>query len=163
MQRPTLRTVLLALTLAGCSADSPTDPVSPNYARHATPFAGDCELVSQPPVPISQGVVSQVDTGECNVTHLGKATYFSDKVINFVTGTQSFDGSYTAANGDILYVSGAGTNAFVGPGRVAFQAQITFEGGTGRFSDATGSATIAGEADVVNRRSQFTTSGTITY
>jgi hypothetical protein len=163
MQTPTLRPMMLVLALAGCSADSLTDPVSLNYAMQATPFTGSCELVAQPPQPISPGVVSQVNTGDCIVSHLGKSTYFSENVINFTTGTQTFQATYTAANGDLLYANGNGTNQFVGPGQVAFQAQITLEGGTGRFADATGSTTIAGTADVVNRTSQFSTSGTIAY
>jgi hypothetical protein len=38
-----------------------------------------------------------------------------------------------------------------------------FEGGTGRFAGASGTATITGEADQVNARSSFTTTGTISY
>lgn len=163
MPRPTLRPMTLVLALAGCSADSSTDPLSLNYAMEPAPVAGRCELVAQPPEPISPGVVRQVNLGQCIVTHLGKSTYFSENVINFATGTQTIQATFTAANGDLLYAEGSGTNQFVGPGRVAFQANITFEGGTGRFADAAGAATIAGEADVVNRQSQFTAEGNIAY
>lgn len=163
MQTVSLRPMMLVLVLAGCSADSSTDVPSLNYAMQATPFTGRCELVAQPPQPISPGVVRQVNVGDCIVSHLGKSTYLSENVISFATGTQTFQASYTAANGDLLYATGTGTNQFVGPGRVAFHAQVTFEGGTGRFADASGSATISGEADVVTLRSQFTTAGTIAY
>jgi hypothetical protein len=47
------------------------------------------------------------------------------------------------------------------PGRVAIQETVTFEGGTGRIASASGTATITGEADPVNARSSFTTTGTI--
>jgi hypothetical protein len=163
MQRVTLLPVLLVIALAGCSADAATDAPSLNYAMQANPFTGSCELVSQPPQPISPGVVRQVNVGDCIVSHLGKSTYISENVINFATGTQTFQGSYIAANGDLLYFNGNGTNQLVAPGQVAFEAEVTFQGGTGRFADATGSATVAGAADVISRTSQFATSGTIAY
>lgn len=155
--------VLLGLISVACSADSATDAVSLSYGMQPAPFVGSCKLLSEPPQPIGPGVISQVDTGECTISHLGKSTYTSAKVIDFVAGTQTFQGMYVAANGDVLNVSGNGTNQLVAPGRVAFTAQMEFQGGTGRFADASGSATIEGEADVVNRRSQFTASGSIAY
>lgn len=71
--------------------------------------------------------------------------------------------TYIAASGDLLYANGSGTSQPVAPGRVAFQSTVTFEGGTGRFASASGTATITGEADLVNARSSFTTTGTIRY
>jgi hypothetical protein len=87
----------------------------------------------------------------------------SPTILNFVAGTQTIQGTYIAVNGDLLYANGSGTSQLVAPGRVAFQASVTFEGGTGRFASASGTATITGEADVVNGRSHFTTTGTISY
>ncbi|MEX2281130.1 MAG: hypothetical protein WEE89_01455 [Gemmatimonadota bacterium] len=163
MRRLPLHPILLGLVLAGCSTDSATDPLSTSFAMVATPFSGRCALAIQPPTPISPGIVRQIDIGTCPFTHLGLSTYISDKVINFITGTQTLQNTYIAANGDRLYANGSGTNQLVAPGRVAFSADVTFAGGTGRFSNATGSATVTGEADLVNARSKFTTSGTIAY
>jgi hypothetical protein len=107
--------------LTACAADSPADPLSPQLAMVPTPFRGSCELVIQPPEPISPGVVRQIDIGDCRMSHLGRATFISDKIINFVAGTQTIEGTYIAANGDLLYANGSGTSQLVAPGRVAFQ------------------------------------------
>ena len=163
-----LRPIMLVLALAGCSADALTDatPVNfepVNFDMVPTPFTASCDLVNDPPQPISPGVVRQINRGDCIIAHLGKSTYYSENIINFTTGTQSIEAIYTAANGDLLYANGSGTNQFVGPGQVAFHAQVTFEGGTGRFEDATGSATVAGQANVVTRVAHFDALGTIAY
>jgi hypothetical protein len=163
MRRLSARPVLLGLVLTACAADSPTVPLSPQLAMVATPFRGSCELVIQPSEPISPGVVRQIDIGDCRISHLGRATFISDKIIDFVAGTQIIQGTYIAANGDLLYANGSGTSQFIAPGRVAFQGTVTFEGGTGRFASASGTATMTGEADPVNARSHFTTTGTISY
>jgi hypothetical protein len=163
MQRRTLRTILLTFALAGCSADSATNPLSPSFQMQPTPFQGHCELAIQPATPVSPGVVHQLDLGDCILSHLGKSTMISDKIINFAAGTQVTQITYTAANGDILYANGGGTNQMVAPGVVAFQGTVTFEGGTGRFADATGTATFSGSAHFATGRSQLTTSGTIAY
>jgi uncharacterized Zn-binding protein involved in type VI secretion len=162
MRRYSAGPILLGLLLMGC-ADSPTVPPTPQFAMTDTPFRGSCELVIQPPEPISPGVVRQIDIGDCRISHLGRATFISDKVINFAAGTQTIQGTYIAANGDLLYANGSGTSQLLASGRVAFQGVVTFEGGTGRFSSASGTATITGEADPVNARSSFTTTGTIRY
>jgi hypothetical protein len=159
---PTLHLVV-ALVVAGCTTDSPAPLLTPEFAMQPVPFRGSCELEIQPAQPISPGIVAQLDIGDCRISHLGRATFISDKVINFILGTQTIQGTYIAANGDLLYANGAGTSQPLAPGRVAFQGTVTFEGGTGRFANATGTATIIGEADVVNARSQFTTSGMIRY
>ena len=163
MRRLPLRPILLGLALAGCADDPSTDPLSPHFAMVSTPFSGRCELAIQPPTPISPGVVRQIDIGTCPFSHLGLSTYISDKIINFMTGTQTFVITFITANGDRLYATGGGTNQMVAPGRVVFNATLNFAGGTGRFVNATGSATVTGEADLVNARSRFTTSGTIAY
>jgi hypothetical protein len=162
MRRLSAGPILVGLVLSAC-ADSPTVPPTPQFAMADTPFRGSCELVIQPPEPISPGVVRQVDIGDCRISHLGHATFISDKIINFMAGTQTIEGTYIAANGDLLYANGSGTSQPLPSGRVAFQGNVTFAGGTGRFASASGTATITGEADPVNARSSFTTTGTISY
>jgi hypothetical protein len=161
MRRVSAVSILLTLVLVAC-ADSSTAPPT-QFAMAATPFRGGCELVIQPPEPISPGVVRQIDIGDCRISHLGRATFISDKIINFAAATQTIQGTYIAANGDLLYANGAGTSQVVAPGRIAFQGIVVFEGGTGRFAGASGTATMTGEADQVNARSSFTTTGTISY
>ena len=163
MQRHMLPYVLVGLVLAGCSMDSSTDALSPHYDMVATPFGGRCELAIGPAQPIGPGVIRQVDIGECIVSRLGKSTFISDRVVNVVAGTQTVQNTLIAANGDNLYANGSGTNQLVAPGRVAFRADVTFQGGTGRFANASGGATIVGEANFAIGSSEFTITGTIAY
>lgn len=158
----------LAVLLAGCSTETLTGPGdgagAPAFGAVAVPFSAHCEMVIQPAVPIGPGLISQVDSGECRqVTHMGRATLWSDKVINIPAGTQATAVTFTAANGDVLHGSGTGTNTMIAPGRVAFTATITFSGGSGRFANATGEATITGEADLAAGRSRMSTQGSIRY
>jgi hypothetical protein len=160
------RLPLVAVLLAGCAADAPTAPVELAglaNAAVAVPFRASCEMQIQPPVPVGPGLISQIDTGDCQVSHMGRATITSDKVINIPAGTQTVAITFTAANGDVLRANGSGTSTMVAPGRVAFTAAIAFAGGTGRFATATGEATITGEADLVAGRSRMTTEGSIRY
>jgi hypothetical protein len=170
---------LALLLLAGCSAGLPTIPdagesgaetshpvelpASQNGAQPAVPVRGSCELAIQPPEPVGPGVIRQLDVGTCRISHLGMSTMVSDKLINLAQGTQTADVIFTAANGDMLYASGNGTNSMTAPGQVSFRVELTFTGGTGRFSDATGMMVSVGVADLANAQAHLTMAGTIEY
>ncbi|HSK19239.1 MAG TPA: hypothetical protein VK912_08865 [Longimicrobiales bacterium] len=157
----------LAFLLAGCSADSLTEPVQLSSglldAVGPVPFSVRCEMVIQPPTPVGPGLLHQIDTGTCHGTHIGRAQLTSDKIINVVNGTQTLETTFVAANGDELRGTGTGTNTPVGPGLIAFTATLTFDGGTGRFADASGQATITGQADLGAGRSHMTAKGSIEF
>jgi hypothetical protein len=168
----------LAMILAGCSGELPTDPIDSAFgaqagqpalqanlqaARPPVPIRGTCELAYEPAQPVGPGVVRQIDVGTCHISHLGKSTLVSDKIINFIAGTQTADLAITAANGDMLYASGNGTNSMVAPGQVAFRVELTITGGTGRFSGATGTVVGEGTADLANAQSKLAMAGTIRY
>lgn len=167
MRRLFLLHLMLAIGLAGCSADTLTYAVPLDGAQRsamaARPFAAHCDLAIQPGTPVGPGLIRQLDVGECRATHLGRAAFVSDKVINVVAGTQTLQATFTAANGDVLRAAGTGTSTMIAPGHVAFTATITFTGGTGRFADASGHAAIEGEADLASGRSRMTATGSITY
>jgi hypothetical protein len=167
---------LAIILLAGCSdvATAPFDSpfamgagqaahVSQVAAQPGLPLRGTCELALQPAEFLSPGVVRQIDEGTCLIAHLGESTMFSDKIINFVTATQTADITFTAANGDLLHASGSGTSAMTEPGYVAFRAELTITGGTGRFRDASGAIMSEGVADLANSTSHLTMTGTIWY
>jgi hypothetical protein len=170
---------LAMLLLAGCSADLPTirtdgafgtqpgHPVelqaSHPGAGPALPIRGSCELAIQPAEPVSPGVIRLIDVGTCRMSHLGLSTMVSDKLINLAEGTQTAEVIWTAANGDMLYASGSGTNSMTAPGQAAFRIELTFTGGTGRFSDATGMVVSEGVADLANAQAHLTVAGTIRY
>lgn len=163
MRRRFRSTLTLAIVIAGCSGDRSTEPFQPQAAAVPVPFRATCELAIQPPTPVGPGLIHQLDIGTCHATHLGRATLVSDKVINVGAATQTLSVTFTAANGDVLRGSGTGTNSMIAPGRVAFTATATFAGGTGRFAQASGEATITGEADLAAGRSRMTAEGTIHY
>lgn len=159
--RTAVPAVLLTLALAGCGGDSPTatSPENPALARTSgksqmlvqRPMTGRCETVLAPTQVLGPGVIRQLDTGTCQLSHLGRAAFSSDKVIRITAGTQTAEATFTAANGDILRAVGAGTSAPSGPGLVSFAATLTFVGGTGRFAQATGQVRTQGTSSLVTR------------
>jgi hypothetical protein len=173
------RPVLAMLVLAGCSAELPTTPDDSAFrgqssyqaglqathydARPAVPIRGTCEAAIQPAAPVSPGVIRQLDLGTCRLSHLGVSELVSDKLINLAAGTQTAEVIFTAANGDMLYASGSGTNSMTAPGQVAFRVELTITGGTGRFSGATGTVVGEGTADLANAQSKLAMAGTIRY
>ena len=73
---------------------------------------------------------------------------------------------YTAANGDELFANFIGIGQFTSPASVSFSGTETYDGGTGRFSDASGSAAIVGTAQftsAIGGVGEFTGNGTISY
>ena len=172
MRTANVPVALLAAALAACGpADSSTitAPAAPAPARAAAaalpmrPLAGSCETVLAPTQFVRPGVIRQVDTGVCHLSHLGRTRFYSTKLINVVAGTQTTEATFTAANGDVLRAVGAGTNTPAGPGRADYAATLTFTGGSGRFARATGRATVRGQADLVARTSALTLEGSVAY
>lgn len=167
--------VLLSLfAIIACGSDAPaaTAPDAPVLGRisganehhfRLRRIQGPCETVLAPTIPISPGVVRQVDDGTCHLTHLGHVGFLSDKVLQLALGTQTNQVTFTMPNGDLLRAVGTGTNELSGPGKVRFVATIRFVGGSGRFAHATGSARSTGEADLIARRSTSTIEGYVIY
>lgn len=168
MTRSILIAPALTLALAACGPEISGPPAFENEVRHSAvaqdrPFRATCQMQIQPPTPLGPGLISQVDAGECQALHLGKATLVSDKVINLIAGTQATQITFTAANGDVLRADGTGTNVMVAPGIVQFTANMTFVGGTGRFANASGQATINGRANLAQATSAMVMEGSVTY
>ena len=173
MQCSSHSTALLALALVGCADALPTAPRagSPTLARAAAsdgaagarPFSGTCTTTFAPiPLP-PPAVYRQVATGTCTLSHLGRTALLLIQDVRLADGTQqSVVVTYTAANGDVLRASNVGTSRRFGPG-VAFEAAVTFVGGTGRFAHATGQAHVTGTADFVASTSDYTIEGWIAY
>jgi hypothetical protein len=176
---PFAAAVLAVILPAGCTSQLPTLPddsafaspaahqtgmqASHHAAPPALPIRGRCEMAIQPAEPVSPGVIKQLDVGTCHISHLGRSTMVSDKIINLGAGTQNADVAITAANGDMLHASGSGTNTMVAPGKITFRVELAITGGTGRFSDASGMIVSEGEADLATARAQLTMAGTIRY
>ena len=164
---------VVSLAIVSCIGGAPTDPAGISGAARssqtapqstmAVPLSGQCDAVMAQPIFVSPGVIRQIDSGTCELAHLGKTAFFSNKLINITTATQTTQLSLTAANGDSLYAVGSGTNVPAGPGLIAFVTTLTFEGGTGRFKNAAGEATVEGQANLIARTSTLTVAGSISY
>ena len=165
--------VLLMSVCLACTGRSPTSPTSAaavssrgaSMQRGGTSRAltGSCTLTFNaaplPPPPIHH----QIDTGICQLTHLGRTKFYGEQDINFMAGTQSGWRTLTAANGDELYLTHTGTSMLSGPGLVSFVAQMTIVGGTGRFAGATGGGQGTGLATLATRTTSLTIDATIDY
>jgi hypothetical protein len=96
--------------------------------------------------------------GTGRFSHLGKTTYtlnFSFALSGPTTVALSGTGTLVAANGDQVFVTFTGTATVPSPvpavgQSVEFTFVSTITGGTGRFSDASGTTTSTGHQEVVS-------------
>jgi hypothetical protein len=119
-------------------------PASAVLAGDQVPIKGRLTIVPDPNVP-GQRLI----TG--NVSHFGSVTGVNMVSVHFVSRVKAtFTGMFTltAANGDTIFGSDAGTLLF-NPATGFFDVNeiLMFMGGTGRFEGATGGATGVGQVD----------------
>ncbi|HEX5271810.1 MAG TPA: hypothetical protein VFW33_15035 [Gemmataceae bacterium] len=107
--------------------------------------------------PDEYGNVVQQIVGEGTASHLGRSTVSATHVLNLFTGQFTSTFTVTAANGDKAYGTAEGQIFPDG----SFEETLQFNGGTGRFANATGSATGTGELDFVTQEATETLVGTI--
>ena len=100
-------------------------------------------------------------SGKGTATHLGSYTvalsFCSRPNATLVDGR----GSFAAANGDLLHFTFDGTSAFIPPFTLNFSSFAVFAGGTGRFEDASGQATVTGSLDVRTGAGEGAWEGTV--
>jgi hypothetical protein len=169
---------LLVITLAACADGTVTAPPSDievsaskggsGPARsHFRRLRGRCAttftFTSPPGLPAQQ---LHID-GECVFAPIGPLTLSADQTVVFNpdgSSTITNTATYTARNGDQLRASFLGTGSQPDEmGNVCFEGTETYSGGTGRFTDATGSATVDGCASLPRQRGFFTVDGTIRF
>lgn len=168
MRFSSIPAVLVLLSLSACADEDLTAPSDRPDAAFATgtesvPISGECEFTFAPPPFPLPPVFLQTDVGTCRITHLGTATAMGVQEISLIAGTQTGERTFTAANGDELRALHVGLNTPIAPGLVSFAATMTFAGGTGRFSSATGEARAQGTANLIARTSLMTFEGTIHF
>lgn len=168
--------VLLALTLAGCSADSSVSAPAVDapsastsaWARnvHANDEPRSFHIVGEltateagTPQPGTPIVVRHLE-GEGNASHLGRFTVVADFTLNLATASGGGSTTYTAANGDVLTASTTG-QAVVGQGTAVVTETVTITGGTGRFDGASGTLTVVRRIVQATGASTGTIDGTI--
>jgi hypothetical protein len=166
--------VLLALALGtGCSEGNPVAPVATHSllagasgARLdaasvvARPAGGQCVTQIQV-LPADFPILLLHITGDCTLRHLGHATLDMTQTVNLITMSITNNSTYTAPNGDVLHAPFTGVATFNPDGSVSFTGAEVYEGGTGRFSNASGSSALSGTATLST--GEYTTSGSIAY
>jgi hypothetical protein len=171
-----LHTIVAATVLAAC-ADSPVEPGSAPTAAGAPvaldaassrPAGGSCTFhsVLLPPEPEQPANVRHLHIDEvCQLRHLGRAIGSAEETSTFTATGPVITNSttYTAANGDQLFVTFSGTGTLPVSGVVSFSGTETVTGGTGRFAGASGSLDRAGTVSILTQTGEFETSGTVTY
>jgi hypothetical protein len=80
-----------------------------------------------------------------------------------MTLDQEAEHTLTAANGDLLYATSAGTGSLTPPVTIHFVGVTTISGGTGRFTNATGVMQAEGTSNLAAGHSSFTYEGWIAY
>jgi hypothetical protein len=183
MRQPTswspARRVILAsaaTVMSACGVDSSTSPRSPytalSDAALATapsagvaverPWKGRCDIEAR-----FTGPTTVLITGTCQLAHLGRATVVTEETISRETGTLLTTTTYTAANGDLLYVTGRANLTPNGDGSATIIGTWTAVGGTGRFAGASGTAAYAETARPDPERGvaigSYTLDGRLTY
>jgi hypothetical protein len=132
------------------------------------PFGGRCdtEITVLAPFPGDTPNVQRLHIDyACQLQHLGNTTASNEQIVIFTsptTGTSSNRTTYTAANGDQLFSTWTGTVTANGPD-VIFSGPETYSGGTGRFTNASGSSFISGNGSFATRTAHFTMTGTLSY
>ena len=166
--------VLFALGLStGCAEGSPVAPAgshslladAPRATRDAAsvvarPAGGQCVTQIQV-LPADFPILLLRITGDCTLRHLGRVTLDATQTVHLITGAISNNSTYTAANGDVLRAPFTGVGTFNPDGSVSFTGSEVYAGGTGRFSNASGSSALSGTATLP--AGEYTTSGSIAY
>jgi hypothetical protein len=129
-----MRALLIALALALSLA-------GPAAAGESVPFKGTLEGVATV-TPLSPTSVSVRIEGAGFAAHLGRYTVEVPHLVNPQTRIASGSYVFTAANGDTLTATFTGqATPTATPGVLTIEETATITGGTGRFSDATGTFT----------------------
>jgi hypothetical protein len=164
---PRVQSFMLAmLTLAGCAQLE--SPLAPRDMALALPAPASANLVSLPWEGSCEGTgifrpdfITLDITGTCNLSHLGRTTTVGVETVGAVLNAVH---TFTAANGDILYTTTTGT-AVLKPdfSGVTFSNIETVTGGTGRFTNASGTATRIGSTNFSDGSATWETLGTLTH
>jgi len=177
-------TLFLAMALlVGCSEETPMAPntaaelASDGVDQKGAGEAGPALMQGNNTVPIHMEVFNTIQIvseippithaifeGGGNSHPFGPFELYSESWIdgsNYPTFLQVATYVFTYRNGDELHANSAGTGEADAFGNPFFDGNITFSGGTGRFSNATGSGTYAGTADIAAGTGHFEIDGQI--
>ena len=125
----------------------------PAAAQKLVPFSGTLQAAEAATFP-SPGTLVADGSGGGIATLLGRFTIAWHFTVNLADGTGSGPVRFTAANGDEIFTTVAGTSRPTDTPGVAHITEIqTIIGGTGRFAGATGSFTVERLVDLTTNPS----------
>lgn len=171
--------IALALLIGGCSKQNPFEAQSDNNGDQISlakqqvwmPIKGHFETVIETFIPIEfvngqpvKFTMHIVGTGY--LTHIGVCTVAFDQIGDYsgIPITLSAPAVVvTTSTGEELYFSSFGTANDDGTGHPTFSGEFTFTGGTGSYSNASGSAKFVGSATLATMTGEFSFAGRITY
>lgn len=151
---------LSAMAVAACGAEGPSAPTGSalELQTHAAeirmvPFMASYtwRLVGEAPAPgcDGPGEARAFLEGEGTATNLGKFTITLNHCGKPNLPLSDGHGTFVAANGDLLHITYFGIGGLTGaPPVFGFESRVAFVGGTGRFANATGGASVLGTLDV---------------
>ena len=126
-----------------------------------TPFKGTVGAVETGQVVFPIRSITREGTG--TATYLGNYTEHVVMQVNLLTLHGAGVATFTAANGDTLSATSDGQATRIGPTTLSIVEHYTITGGTGRFSDATGSFTLESTLEQTTGASSGTFSGAIDH
>jgi hypothetical protein len=162
-------------TVAGSNWETAGQAATMPWARAegslvTRPLSGRCitsltRISSTPPIEVER------DEYTCRISHLGLTHAVVTQIVDLTTGATTNSGVWVAANGDELgsAFTGSVQITFTGPttATVSFAGTQEFSAGTGRFATASGTAHLAGSAQLNlvtgAATGEFTLEGTLTY
>ncbi len=174
--------ILIAIVLQACSPDTatgvrPLPDFKPDFKKeghkhHAKPIKGSCAIGFQVEV-LERGPAGQITkartpfTGTCNISGLGRSAVTGDPTVTLNSdgsGAASGPVQFRGHHGDELRAAAAATFpalASVGDGdadaddEIPLEGTLEFNGGTGRFDDAEGSASLHLSIDLARGRGEL--------
>lgn len=156
---------LLAAACAGGTPGAPTSPSSASGGPALTEAKGGSELPFKGTFEATETGQPQGDTllvnlvGSGNATQLGRFTLTAQFTV-VLTLASSGTATWTAANGDRVFTTVTGQGVISG-GTATSVETYTITGGTGRFTDASGSIVVERLLDLQTLVSSASMSGLI--
>jgi hypothetical protein len=164
--------LVAAVVLAACAESPIVEPeggTAPSLAVSVDRPAGGSCTFAKTPLPAEPGQPANVRhlhiDEVCQLMHLGRTIGSAEETVTVTATGPVFTNSttYTAANGDQLFVTFSGSGTPPQNGVVTFSGTETVTGGTGRFAGASGSLARSGSVSVLTLTGEFETSGTPSY
>jgi hypothetical protein len=138
---PTSPTSLSSESLSIASSEANATGAGVLSNEQEVPFKGRLEGTATI-TPGTPPFLSVSIEGTGNATHLGRFTVEIPHVVNTTNRTSIGTYEFTAANSDTLTAGFTGQATLMAPGVLSIVETATITGGTGRFTNATGSFTV---------------------